>query len=362
MAPSCQVVLRCVTMDLQTPRQGEALVCFTLLLAMSSFVGCAPARHDTDAPHPDPNTLNEAPKRTTTPPHEGGREKALVAQKAIPSHRKKETYREVWRKNSRFGDIIVFDHKGYRCLAFEDPQEMQSCVHKKRKLDFRFEYIEMMFATALLPQKMNRALVLGLGGAALPRLLTAVYPKAHIHVVEIEPLVVQAAKKLMAYTPTNKTRLFVQDAAAFVRKKAQKLQKKVPEGGASAPWRKKVYDLILVDCYDADDIPKHLLTKAFIRNLAALTSPQGVVAVNLAADAPHYTTTVSRYTDVFPRAWLMRGRRSANHILIVGQTLPTPKRCVKRARALDKKKRLPFSLTNTLNTLGGSWKKKGRTR
>ena len=57
-------------------------------------------------------------------------------------------------------EYIVFDQGGYRCLAFNDPQEMQSCANKNGSLDFRFEHIKMMFVASSSPFFLKSAFVL----------------------------------------------------------------------------------------------------------------------------------------------------------------------------------------------------------
>ncbi len=249
---------------------------------------------------------------------------------------------EVARKASMFGEIIVFDQGGYRCLAFNDYENLQSCVSLARKLDFRFEYIKMMFVTSLAVDNLSRVLILGLGGGSLPRLFAAVYPDTAIDVVEIDPAVVKAAQKYMGYKAAKNTRLHILDAAEFVKKRSSKNIKAA--SGFSG------YDLILVDCYDDKDIPAHLLSKGFVRNLASIANPGGIIAVNLAMDAPHYTTTVVRYSENFTGIWLMRGIRSGNHIFGFGNHFPDRDTMNRRAAEADKK--LLFSSKNILETFG----------
>ncbi len=249
----------------------------------------------------------------------------------------------VARLKTPFSNIVVWDDGEYRCLAFGKRTAIQSCVNRGNKLDFRYEYVRMMLATVALTQNNaapKRVLVLGLGGAALPTLVSKLYPGVHIDAVEIDRGVYQVAKRYLFYKPTSTTKVHVQDAFKFVTRGAD---------AASPPQ----YDLIWVDCFDAKHIPAHLMSDRFVTGLRRLLKPSGVLAANLWSTHPSYPKSVKRYRRIFTEAWRIKGHHSSNHVLIgLRRTLGVkPADVLARANALDKRALAPFPLAVELKRL-----------
>ena len=244
---------------------------------------------------------------------------------------------DVARIRTAYSTIVIFDDGPYRCLAFNTRAGVQSCVHRRRPLDFRSEYARLMFAASALVASPQRVLVLGLGGAALPRLVAAVYPGAKIDAVEIDAGVFRAAKRYLGYRPSARTRVFIEDAARFVTRHLGR----------------RTYDVIYVDCFDGKHIPKHLLSREFVRSLRGLLAPGGVVAANFWSSHPSYPRSVKRYRRVFSSLWLLKGVRDGNHI-VIGTQRPVRERLhqiVARTARLEKRLRPPFVLSVLLGRL-----------
>jgi spermidine synthase len=244
---------------------------------------------------------------------------------------------DVARIQSTHSRILIFDDGPYRCLAFGRRSAVQSCIHRTNRLDFRYEYVRLMFAVLALVKRPNRVLVLGLGGAALPSLIQKFFPNARIDAVEIDGGVVRAARKYLYYRPSPRTRIYVQDAARFV---------------ASRKGRER-YDLIYVDCYDDKHIPKHLLADKFVRSVREILAPTGVVAANFWSGHPSFTRSQEQYRKQYPEAWILPGKRSGNHI-VIGSTKPlggSSQELLDGAKALEKRIRPPFLLSAELRRL-----------
>lgn len=228
---------------------------------------------------------------------------------------------DVARLPSRFGTLIVFDDGAYRCLAFNKRLVVQSCRSRGDPLDFRYEYVAMMLAGAFVrmgaPTRVRsargahpaprrparRAVVLGLGGAALPTLLTRNWPALRVDTVEIDPAVIRAAGRWFGYRTRAGETAYLQDAAAFARR----------------PDRKGRYDLVLVDCYGAKFIPAHLQTRAFLASLGNLLAPGGLIVANVWQTHPRYPTIVARYAGIFPWVWTLPGKRSGNAMVLASR-------------------------------------------
>jgi len=111
----------------------------------------------------------------------------------------------------------------------------------------------------------HRILVIGLGGGMLPMALHHVYPQAQIDAVEIDPAVLDVAERYFGFAPNAQVHAYVEDGRMFVRR----------QGRAGVQ-----YDVIMIDAFDKDYIPEHMLTVEFLTQVSAILAPHGVVASN----------------------------------------------------------------------------------
>src|SRR5690606_35575889 len=98
-------------------------------------------------------------------------------------------------------------------------------------------------------------LIIGLGGATLPVALHKLLPDAVIDTVEIDSAVVRVAQRFFAYETGPNQRVHVEDGRAFV-------------GQAQRDGRQ--YDIVMLDAFDVDYIPAHLLTLEFLQQVRAI--------------------------------------------------------------------------------------------
>lgn len=282
-------------------------------------------------------------------------------------HRTKR--RLVERMASKFGTIVVYDEGAYRCFGFNKIGEVQSCVHRREPLNFRYEYVRLMFTASVMVKKLRRVLVLGLGGAALPRLVSTYHKASVLDIVEIDPGVVRMAGKHFGFRPGARTKVHVEDAAVFVRRRARALRgtasvtgkvarKADLRGTASATGSGTVkaraarYDLILFDCFGPDYIPDHLLTGRFVEEMGSLLEPYGLLAVNVWGDHRAYPGILSRYGRLFPELWILKGT-SGNHILLASHrpVFGSISELAERASRFDREVKPVFSVLAELSKL-----------
>jgi spermidine synthase len=89
-------------------------------------------------------------------------------------------------------------------------------------------------------------------------------PELIIDAVEIDPVVVAAARAAFGLREDGRYRVHVADAAVWIA------------GGS------ETYDYILLDAYAGEGIPPALGTPAFFRAVARRLAPGGVVGINIA--------------------------------------------------------------------------------
>lgn len=107
------------------------------------------------------------------------------------------------------------------------------------------------------PQKV---LLLGLGGGSNAHLVRRLYPQAKITAVEIDPQMVEIAKKYFKINKIKNLQIVIADAEKFVNNLSSTVDN----------LQSKPYDLILVDCFEGKYIPKSLQTLNFAKKLYSL--------------------------------------------------------------------------------------------
>jgi len=116
-------------------------------------------------------------------------------------------------------------------------------------------------------------LMIGLGGGTFSTLVHRAMPEMTIDAVEIDPVVVAAARAHFGLREDERYRVHVADAADWIAR---------GRDGQAAQAGQERYDYILLDAYAGEGIPEPLGTEAFFRAVAARLAPGGVVAINIA--------------------------------------------------------------------------------
>lgn len=214
----------------------------------------------------------------------------------------------VHSERSLYRQVLVYEDAGNRCLCFtrECTIGRQSCIDLARPDRLVFNYTHLMLGALLLAPQPRDILVIGLGGGSLPRALAALLPQADIDTVEIDPAVVRVAQRYFRFVSGPRLHAYEEDGRTYVRRAAR---------------TGKTYDLIMLDAYDHEYIPEHLLTQEFLREVRSLLRPGGVVAANTYSSSRLYNNESVTYRAVFGEFYNLKG--SNRVILASNGTLPT---------------------------------------
>lgn len=188
-----------------------------------------------------------------------------------------------FESEGRFGTVRVQERSdGLVELLFDSGPGRQSAVYPgfPRRLVLPYSRVAMI-GPALVPPD-ARMLFVGLGGGAMPTFVRLTHPWASIDVAEIDPLVVEVARDWFGFRSDGSLRVHVLDGRAFI------------EGAPPASW-----DLVVLDAFSADGIPRALTTRAFLEAVRRALAPGGVVVSNLHTAAPEYEAMVATYVAVF---------------------------------------------------------------
>ena len=117
--------------------------------------------------------------------------------------------------------IVTEDHNGLRTLLFERGGGRQSVVKPGDPDHLELPYARVALAGLALCEEPRRILVVGLGGGTLPMFLRTHYPAATIDVAEIDPDVVDVAKKFFGFIDDERMRAHVGDGRQFLERGRQ---------------------------------------------------------------------------------------------------------------------------------------------
>jgi len=167
-----------------------------------------------------------------------------------------------------FGLIEVVENRITRKLYFDSPIE-QSCIFKNAPMTLNFEYqekiIERIHAFAL-SKKTNqpiRALMLGLGGGTMAQHLFHTLPNLQITVVELRQAVIDCAYQYFQLPDEPEIEAVQADALEFIKE------------------NEHLYDVIIVDIFDAQGMPSALSDIQFQNNLWQSLNSPGLLIFNL---------------------------------------------------------------------------------
>ncbi|MCO4799955.1 MAG: fused MFS/spermidine synthase [Colwelliaceae bacterium] len=210
----------------------------------------------------------------------------------------------IHKERSLYRNIIVEDSFNLRCLKFnvKTSKTNQSCLYKDDPQKLVFNYTKLLFSSLLLLDKApEKILIVGLGGGTMSNTLHQLYPQALIENVEIDPSVIKVARQYFGFFENDKVTSKVQDGRIFVKRAAMKKQK---------------YDWIILDAFNGDYIPEHLLTKEFLQETKTLLSKNGVLSANTFSVSDLYAHESATYKAVFGDFFNVRNRKNSNRIIL----------------------------------------------
>jgi len=232
--------------------------------------------------------------------------------------------RIIHREQSLYSTLLIDQRGSMLCLQFSvrRDQRNQSCIDTERPRQMVFGYTRMMMTSLLLNPQPRRILVIGLGGGTLPMALTELYPEARIDAVEIDPAVVRVARTYFGFDPGDNIHVHAQDARVFTKR---------------ARLREQSWDLIMLDAYNGEYIPEHLMTREYLEETRDILTPDGVLVANTFAVSQLYHNESRTYEAVFGEFFNLKAPDSANRIILTRRgSLPPASSLLRTAGELAK--------------------------
>jgi spermidine synthase len=197
--------------------------------------------------------------------------------------------RVLFEADSIYHHIVVAEDRFARYLRFD--RSLQSGMLLTATFESPFLYAAYAHMGLIFAPQAKRVLVIGLGGGSIPKRFWRDYPEMVVDVAEIDPMVVDVAKRFFTVREDPRLRIFVQDGRLFLRRTERK------------------YDIIILDAFFSESVPFHLTTTEFYELARSRLSPGGVIIANLigALEGPRSTlfrAMYKTYAEVFPGLYL----------------------------------------------------------
>ena len=178
-----------------------------------------------------------------------------------------QTNRQViFERISAYHHIQVYDELGVRTLSFNGSWETKMSL--TNPLTGHFEYTEYFQMPFIWNPEIKTVLMAGLGGGSTQRAFQHYFTNVTVDTVEIDPVVVEVARKYFTVTESPILRIHTNDARQFLARATNQ------------------YDVILMDAYSTEarygsSLPPSLTTKEFFTIASGRLTTNGVLGYNV---------------------------------------------------------------------------------
>jgi len=211
--------------------------------------------------------------------------------------------KEIRKERSIYRNVVITEEADVRCMRFETRRKRvtnQACIDLLDPNRLVFEYVQGILAGYAVKPKPKRILIIGLGGGVLSNIMHDISPDAEIINVDIDPVVVKLAREYFSYNENEQVKTEIKDGRVYVKRALLKKQK---------------FDWIILDAFNGDYIPEHLMTKEFLSEVKALLSPNGIMSANTFSSSRLYDHESVTYQSVFEQLQILQSPSKGNRII-----------------------------------------------
>jgi len=235
--------------------------------------------------------------------------------------------RNIHQERSLYRNIVVTEDSNRRCMRFTITSRIgqnQSCRYLDRPVELVFPYAKMTLSSLLVQDNPQRILIVGLGGGTLPDTYSRLFPDTEIIISEIDDAVFRVARDYFGFEETDKISVDVGDARVYIKR---------------AGLRGEKFDLVILDAFNGEYIPEHLMTVEFLQEVKRLLPEDGMVVANTFSTSRLFAAESNTYREVFGEIFNIRLPNTGNRV-IVASMQPLPETDTLEARAPAFKDRL----------------------
>ena len=228
--------------------------------------------------------------------------------------------RYIHQERSLYRNIVVTEDSRQRCMRFtitDRSGQNQSCRYLDDPVALVFPYAKMTLSSLLVQPEPQRILIVGLGGGTLPDTYGLLFPDAEIIISEIDDAVFRVAREYFDFEESEKVTVDIGDARVYIKR---------------AGLRGEKFDLVILDAFNGEYIPEHLMTREFLEEVKRLLPEDGMVVANTFSTSRLYAAESNTYRDVFGEFYNIRIPGTGNRV-IVASMQPLPDAATLEARA-----------------------------
>jgi spermidine synthase len=216
--------------------------------------------------------------------------------------------KQIDKERSIYRNVVITEEDSIRCMRFETRRKKvtnQACIDLENKQRMVFEYSHGLLAGYAITPNPKRILIIGLGGGVLSNVMHELSPNAEIINVDIDPVVVKLAKKYFDYKDGNNIKTVIKDGRVFVKR---------------ALLKKEKFDWIVLDAFNGDYIPEHLMTKEFLTETKKLLNDGGILTANTFSSSLLYDYESATYQNVFGKLQIFKAPTKGNRVIFVSNS------------------------------------------
>lgn len=229
--------------------------------------------------------------------------------------------RTIHQERSLYRNIVVTEDSVRRCMRFtltDQSGQNQSCRFLDDYDKLVFPYAKMVLSSLMVQDNPKRILILGLGGGTLVHTYQLLFPQAEIIIVEIDEAVIKVAREFFDFTETALIKAEAVDGRVYVKR---------------AGLRGEKFDLVILDAFNGEYIPEHLMSQEFLEEVKLLLPEHGMVIANTFSTSRLYDAESATYAAVFGPLFNIRQFGTGNRVIIASMQ-PLPDRATLDARAV----------------------------
>ena len=212
----------------------------------------------------------------------------------------------VFQDYSAYHHIIVEDTNTHRLLRFN--RDIQSTMLLRNPYAGGFEYTDFFHIPMVFNPTIDRVLFIGLGGGTGPKDFLQYYPNVQIETAEIDPMVVNVARRYFYLPDHERHRIVQQDGRTHLSRSGEK------------------YGAIVMDAYASGGpygayLPYHLATQEFFELCWDRLENGGALVFNAIGSHGGMNAHVIRDVNatlnhVFPAVYVFQAGTSINTVFV----------------------------------------------
>lgn len=232
---------------------------------------------------------------------------------------------------SVYNTILLYRRGDYVTMTFGYNKRLytESKYNTKDELELPVKYTRYMTAGLAFADKIERILEIGAGGARTAWYLHRHMPETRITSVELDPAVINLAKKHFGIREEPGIELVQRDGRVFLMR------------------TKETYDAVLVDAYRGPFVPFHLMTREFYELAKRRMATGGVLVQNVAPDTMLFDAAVATVKSVFDHVEFFVAGKNVVTVAYDGKR-KTAQQLYERAAALQQRHNFSYDMPDLI--------------